>query len=400
MPPARRPLDGGSVAQIGQAGNYGLRSTYKIPSADDGLSGTFGSVTSNFAFLDPKLTYDANNAYLTLTRNNISFTSNGLTPNQNAAAGAVDSIGLAANNPLYDAVALLPNDSAAIHRAFDQLSGEIHASAKTALIEDSRYLREAATDRMRAAFGDASAAPAMVAAYGDGGALPVAPTADRPVAWVQGFGAWGNINGDGNAARMTRSIGGRHGRRCAGGWLAAGRDRRLQPQQLQRQRPFILGHQRQLPSGPVWRHAVAGGQRQASGCAPAWPTPGMTSARAAGRLRWLPDSLKSSYSAGTFQVFGDLGYRVDMGRVTVEPFVNLAYVNLGTGRFKKAAARPRCKPTARTRTRPTRHWDCARRPGSSWAAGSHRARHLAGATPSAMSRHRPRRRSARAMPTP
>ena len=201
-------LDGGSVAQIGQAGNYGLRSTYKILSADDGLSGTFGSVTSNFAFLDPKLTYDANNAYLTLTRNNISFTSNGLTPNQNAAAGAVDSIGLAANNPLYDAVALLPNDSAAIHRAFDQLSGEIHASAKTALIEDSRYLREAATDRMRAAFGDASAAPAMVAAYGDGGALPVAPTADRPVAWVQGFGAWGNINGDGNAARMTRSIGG------------------------------------------------------------------------------------------------------------------------------------------------------------------------------------------------
>ena len=173
-------LDGGSVAQIGQAGNYGLRSTYKILSADDGLSGTFGSVTSNFAFLDPKLTYDANNAYLTLTRNNISFTSNGLTPNQNAAAGAVDSIGLAANNPLYDAVALLPNDSAAIHRAFDQLSGEIHASAKTALIEDSRYLREAATDRMRAAFGDASAAPAMVAAYGDGGALPVAPRPTGP----------------------------------------------------------------------------------------------------------------------------------------------------------------------------------------------------------------------------
>ena len=28
------------------------------------------------------------------------------------------------------------------------------------------------------------------------------------MAWVQGFGAWGNINGDGNAARMTRSIGG------------------------------------------------------------------------------------------------------------------------------------------------------------------------------------------------
>ena len=256
-------LDGGSVAQIGQAGNYGLRSTYKILSADDGLSGTFGSVTSNFAFLDPKLTYDANNAYLTLTRNNISFTSNGLTPNQNAAAGAVDSIGLAANNPLYDAVALLPNDSAAIHRAFDQLSGEIHASAKTALIEDSRYLREAATDRMRAAFGRQRGTR-------HGGGLwrwrrAAGRAHGRP---ARGLGAGLRRLGQHQRRRQRRAHDPldrrlRHGRRCAGGWLAAGRDRRLQPQQLQRQRPFILGHQRQLPSGPVWRHAVAGGQRQA-----------------------------------------------------------------------------------------------------------------------------------------
>ena len=88
---------GGPGRRVGRADRPGgqLRAALdlQILSADDGLSGTFGSVTSNFAFLDPKLTYDANNAYLTLTRNNISFTSNGLTPNQNAAAGAVDSIG-------------------------------------------------------------------------------------------------------------------------------------------------------------------------------------------------------------------------------------------------------------------------------------------------------------------
>ena len=100
-------LDGGSVAQIPGNG-YGLRSTYKILSADDGLSGTFGSVTSNFAFLDPKLTYDANNAYLTLTRNNISFTSNGLTRRTRTRPPAPWTASAAANNPLYDAVALLP----------------------------------------------------------------------------------------------------------------------------------------------------------------------------------------------------------------------------------------------------------------------------------------------------
>ena len=307
---------------------------------------------------------------------------------------------MAANNPLYDAVALLPNDSAAIHRAFDQLSGEIHASAKTALIEDSRYLREAATDRMRAAFGDASAAPAMVAAYGDGGALPVAPTADRPVAWVQGFGAWGNINGDGNAARMTRSIGGfvMGADAPVAGWrlgAIAGYSRNSFNASDRSSSGTSDNYHLGLYGGTQW--PVASGKLGLrAGLAYTWHDIGTRR----GSPSMATPTAKSSYSAGTFQVFGDLGYRVDMGRVTVEPFVNLAYVNLGTGRFKKAAARPRCKPTARTRTRPTRHWDCARRPGSSWAAGKPPCAARAGATPSAMSRHRPRRRSARAMPTP
>ena len=330
-------LGGGSVAQIGQAGNYGLRSTYKILSTDGGLSGTFGSVTSNFAFLDPKLTYDANNAYLTLTRNNISFTSNGLTPNQNAAAGAVDSIGLAASNPMYDAVALLPNDSAAIRRAFDQLSGEIHASAKTALIEDSRYLRETATDRLRSAFDDASAPPAMVAAYGDGGALPVAPTANRPVAWVQGFGAWGSTNGDGNAARMTRSIGGfvLGADAPVAGWrlgAIAGYSRNSFNASDRSSSGTSDNYHLGLYGGTQWQVA-SGKLGLRTGLAYTWHDIGT---RRGVAFDGYSDSLKSSYSAGTFQVFGDLGYRVDMGRVTVEPFVNLAYVNLDTGRFKES----------------------------------------------------------------
>jgi outer membrane autotransporter protein len=45
------------------------------------------------------------------------------------------------------------------------------------------------------------------------------------------------------------------------------------------------------------------------------------------------DNLRANYNAGTTQVFGELGYRYDVRRLALEPFANLAYVNLRTGRF-------------------------------------------------------------------
>lgn len=330
-------LGGGSVAHIGLAGSYGLRSTYKILSADSGLSGTFGGVTSSFAFLDPTLTYDANNAYLTLVRNNVSFTSNGLTPNQNAAAGGIESIGVGANNRMYDAVALLPNDPTLIRHAFDQLSGEIHASAKTALIEDSRYLRDAAIGRLRAAFGDAGAAPVMVAAYGNGGALPTAPTADQSAVWFQGYGAWGSIDGDGNAARMTRSVGGFFMGADApvAGWrlgAIAGYSRNSFSVGERSSSGSSDNYHLGLYGGTQW--PVAGGQLGLrTGLAYTWHDIGT---RRSPAFQGYTDSLKGSYSAGTLQAFGDLGYRIEAGSVAVEPFVNLAHVNLDTGRFKES----------------------------------------------------------------
>ena len=40
--------------------------TYTILNATGGVSGTYSGVTSNFAFLTPSLSYDANNVFLTL----------------------------------------------------------------------------------------------------------------------------------------------------------------------------------------------------------------------------------------------------------------------------------------------------------------------------------------------
>ncbi len=78
---------------LAAAGNYSSSTSYTILSATGGISGTFAGVTSNLACLTPLLTYNANNVNLLLTRNSTSFASVGVTPNQIAAGGGVESIG-------------------------------------------------------------------------------------------------------------------------------------------------------------------------------------------------------------------------------------------------------------------------------------------------------------------
>ncbi|MGO4839768.1 autotransporter outer membrane beta-barrel domain-containing protein, partial [Rhizobiaceae sp. 2RAB30] len=92
--------------------------------------------------------------------------------------------------------------------AFDLLSGEIHASVQSALIEDSHFVRDAATDRVRAAFEGVGASFVPVTAYGPDGPRIVPATQDGLAVWGRGFGAWGNLDGDGNAASLDRSTGG------------------------------------------------------------------------------------------------------------------------------------------------------------------------------------------------
>ena len=117
------------------------------------LSGRFDAVSSDFAFLTPSLAYDygAGRVSLSLARNDTRMAWTGATRNQRAAAAAIDSIGMGSGNRLYDAVVRLPDDPALLHAGFDQLSGELHASAKTLLLQDSRYLRDAMSDRLREA---------------------------------------------------------------------------------------------------------------------------------------------------------------------------------------------------------------------------------------------------------
>ena len=85
-------IQGGTVQVLAQPGSYANSTTYTILRATGGVTGTYSGVTSNFAFLTPTLTYDANDVFLTLSLGQTAFTPSflALTPNQRAVGVALN----------------------------------------------------------------------------------------------------------------------------------------------------------------------------------------------------------------------------------------------------------------------------------------------------------------------
>ncbi|MGO3892243.1 MAG: autotransporter domain-containing protein [Paenalcaligenes sp.] len=304
-------LNGGSVVHIGAAGNYGLQSNYTIMQVDGTLSGRFDTVASDFAFLTPSLAYDyhAGRVSLNLDRNDVVMSLTGSTPNQRATAAAIDSMGMNSGHKLYNAVVSLPDDKAVLHASFDQLSGEMHASAKTALLQESFYLRDAMSGRLR----DASNAPAS---------------------WLQAIGNWNHINSTSNTGSLTSSSGG----------FLMGIDA---PMSNNWQLGLLAGYSRssfdvksRSSSGNSNNYhlgAYTGGQwgalRLQGGLAYSWHN--LTTRRSVA-IPGFTDQLTARYDGHTAQAFVDLGYGIDTSAATLEPFVNLAYVNLRTNRYNES----------------------------------------------------------------
>lgn len=309
-------------------GNYAPQTQYTIVHADGGRAGTFTEgVTSNLAFLDPSLTYDVNNVYLTMTRNNIDFGGLGLTPNQIATGGGVESLGW--GNPVYNAVLNLSAPQA--RSAFDQFSGEIHASARTALIEDSRFIRNAIDDRIRAAFDSVGASNGAVVTYEGGKPRSVAATTDRLAVWGQGFASWGHTDGTGNAAGLSRSVNGFFIGADApvfGTWrlgAVVGYSRSIFDARDRRSSGWSDNYHVGLYGGTNW-----GALALRTGAAYTWHD--ISTSRNV-VFPSFEDSLKGDYNAGTAQIFGELGYGMNMGTTRLEPFADLAYLSVHTGGF-------------------------------------------------------------------
>src|SRR5215471_17478860 len=347
-------IDGGTVQVLAQSGTYARQTRYTILTASGGVDGQFTNVTSNLAFLTPLLSYDPSNVFLTLVRNDITFASVAQTPNQRAVAAALD--GSSPLKPLVQAVANLTQ--AGTLQAFDALSGEVHGSVQTTMIDDSRYIRQAVLGRLRQA-SYAGAADAF-AALGSGGPIlayadPAAGggladrDADRPAQavnqlfgaapqspdltfWAQGVGAWGRINSDGNAADVSRNLGGvftgfdgRFGEwraGLAGGYSNASTTVSARASSANIDSAYFAGY-----GGTSF-----GALNFRSGAALAWHTIGTSRSIA---FPGFSEQASARYSAVEGQVFGEVGYGMSFGNNAVEPFAGLAWVYLNTESFNE-----------------------------------------------------------------
>jgi len=324
-------LNGATVAHVGMTGSYRPFSTYVILTADGGIDGTFGDVVSNYAFLTPELGYDANNVYLELTRNDIDFVDKARTRNQKATAAGVESLGL--GSEIYGAVAILPDDEELIGQAFDVLSGEIHASAKTALIEESHFVRDSVDERLQAAFSGVPSSSMQAMVYGPDGLRRAPADGEGLLAWGHAFGAWGTSDGDGNTATLNRSIGGF----LAGLEGAFSPDVRVGLLTGYSHTYFASNDRSSSGSSDDYHIGLYGGGRWdalrlTGGLAYTWHDIGTDRSVA---FNGFSDRLSADYDAHTFQAFGEAGYRIDTASGFFEPFAGLAHVNLRTGAFSE-----------------------------------------------------------------
>ncbi|WP_442580074.1 autotransporter outer membrane beta-barrel domain-containing protein [Mesorhizobium sp. ASY16-5R] len=326
--------DGANVDLVREgAGQLSLDTRYTLLTAAQGVSGAYGGLTGDLytdsPFIDFGLAYDANNVYLDVDRSKVAFADVGGTFNQKSVATATEALG--SGHAIYDNVLFLTERES--RSAFDLLSGEVHASASGALIEDSHFVRDAASERIRAAFAGVGASSALVSTPGSSQMETATATTDKLAVWGRGFGAWGHLDGDGGTERLDYSTGGflsGADALVADTWrlgLLAGYSRTSFD---------IDGRSSSGSSNNYHLGAYAGTQWERlgfrSGLAYSWYR---LDTRRAVAFTGFSDTLSSGYDAGTFQAFGELGYRIDTAAVALEPYANLAYVHLDTDGFQE-----------------------------------------------------------------
>ena len=352
----RAALSGASVLHIGEDGVYNPLSTYRILSADGGVTGKFADVASNFAFLTPTLIYDqsGNNVDLQLKRNETSFADMAMTRNEKATAGGLDSMAVGGSS-LYNAMASLPDDASQIRAALNALSGEAHATASNALAASSQATSAAVLGRLAQAFGDSPAAPVAVLAYGPAetaktppaGAIDLVAPAAIPAAvhlpyaaWGSVFGSWTSQKSDGNAARSRSDTGG----------FTTGIDAAIYDNW---RFGLLAGYSRS--SFRVDGRASSGSSDNytlGSYAGAEWALPqGALALRSGLAYRWhrldvsrtvdfagFADTITADYNAGTVQAFAELAYKAKLGESSlIEPYANLAYMHLRTDGFSESS---------------------------------------------------------------
>ena len=200
-------LQGGTVYVYAQPGTtYAPRTTYRILNAAGGVNGTFNTVNELYPFLLSSLSYDANNAYLTLQIGG--FTAAAVTPTQYAVGAVLDAN---VNNATGDFAQVLSamatgiqTDQAAQY-ALQSLSGNNYAGFSSTMVQGAQLFMNNFASQ---AGGGGSPTSTRVAVAE---ACDVACDMTSPPkwgAWGGGLGGLGTIGGNSSVGAITYNAGG------------------------------------------------------------------------------------------------------------------------------------------------------------------------------------------------
>ncbi|WP_180539267.1 autotransporter domain-containing protein [Acetobacter okinawensis] len=327
-------LSGNVVLNVAPSTRFKLNDYYTLLTTGSGFTqksyALQTNLTSLYTFISPSLFYNGNDLDVLLARNAVRFVSVANSRNEHEAAQALDH--MPADNAMVQAAELLTPEEA--RRGMNALSGEVHASARTALIQDSLFVRQAAMDRLDTAeCGNGHVDATLHTASLKTGRKDEGCLAGQAVLWGQAYGSLGHNGGDGNAASMHHSTTGfimgvdapfMDGAWRIGALLSYGRSM------------FDInsgrgssGHGNNVSiggyAGTHW-----GAFNLKLGAAYTW---NMLSMQRNVAFPGYADRLSSNYLAGTAQGFGEVGYRLHTRYGLAEPFANVAYVNLHTNGY-------------------------------------------------------------------
>ena len=235
-------VNGSTVQVVAAAGSYGASTTYIILNATGGVSGTYSSVSSNFAFLTPSLSYNANNVFLTLAlQGSTPFSGfGGNTNNQRSVGSALDQTWADASGDFATVIGALTGLSTTqASPALDAISGQQYADFGTTNVANASLFMNALGQQMASARGSVGTGQRQALAM----ACDVeACDATRPLsAWFSGLGGLGSVQGNGNSSTLTYNVGG----------AAAGIDYRLDPR-------FLVGVGVAYSHGTQWVNSFMG----------------------------------------------------------------------------------------------------------------------------------------------
>ncbi|MDX5366892.1 MAG: autotransporter domain-containing protein, partial [Alphaproteobacteria bacterium] len=296
---------------------------YTILTASGGVTGAFGNVTTDFAFLAPELTYGPNDVFLELVHNNADFSEVAVTPNQQGVSNTVQQFG--PGHPLYDEIIMMTDEEA--RAAYDALSGESHSSASTTQFMTAAEIRQQLLNRISALFGSGGGGLAGLAG------APAAGEAAPGTAsiWGQLFGGWGESDAHAAAAAVDRRI---HG-------FIGGADREIAPGISA---GLALGYSRtsysvaaRASSGDSDNFHIAGyagtelGDVDLRGILSYGY--GRSDTQRTAVVGGVVNNLSASYGTHTFQAAVEAAVGFDAGPVTLTPFAGLAGVHVETESF-------------------------------------------------------------------